>query len=74
MRVYFDKKSYAKLAVPMNMGQVDCVTYGNIEDMAKCLKCQEMDVYGQRYSLIGQPHLRGLLRKDFFLAAWELKK
>ena len=77
LRCYFDKKSWMKIGVNMNVKDGSVVTYGHAVDMPKCIRSAFMTAniqqagYGlNRYELSGQPMLHGFKRDKYFIAIW----
>lgn len=77
LRVYFDKKSFAKLSVPINIADGSVVTIGRMEDLPKILRCSSVvfntNISGNieyQYALTGEPILHGLRKSRFFIAIW----
>lgn len=77
MRAYYDKKSWVKIPLPINLPDGAVQTIGHMSDLPKVLRCTEMqlhsDIAGQgtfKYMLSGEPVPHGFGRNKYFIAMW----
>lgn len=78
MRVYFDKKAFLKVGVPLNVQDGSVMTIGKIVDLPKIIRCTgailNTDVAGYKtykYELKGEPILHGIKKDHYFIAIWQ---
>ena len=76
LRVYYERKSFIKMEVPINVVDGAIQTIGSIEYLNKCKRCNHMiansdlEIYNQyRFILASDPVPFGLTKKEF-IAYW----
>lgn len=80
MRVYYDKKSWVKMPVPITVPDGSVQSIGHMTDLPKILMCTEMRLHktieGQgtfTYILAGEPVPHGFKKNKYFIAIWARK-
>ena len=77
LRVYWDKKAWKDIQVPIQVADGDVMTIGFLADMPKVLKAQEVILINKvsgfkqyRYILAGEPFPHGFVKDKYFMAIW----
>lgn len=76
LRVYFDRKSFVKMEVPINVVDGAIQTIGSIDNMVKCKRCNHVLIHSDleaqneyKFVLASDPVPFGLTKKEF-IAYW----
>lgn len=81
LRVYFARKDWVKIELPINIRDGAIQTIGHIADMPKCKRankiqvCTDISAYNTyTFELAGEPTPHGFKKDHFFIAFWNLQK
>lgn len=77
LRVYFEKKYWVKLELPINLADGAVQTIGHMADLPKCkmadkiVLCSDIQDYNKyTYSLASEPVPHGFKKNKYFIAYW----